>query len=68
MKPIIYQLIPRLWTNLNDTNRPSGTIEENGSGKLNDITPRALESIKELGATHVLSLIHNSQPTRPIYM
>ena len=52
-KPIIYQLIPRLWSN-NNTNRvPAGTIEQNGSGKMNDITERALETIKELGVTHV---------------
>lgn len=53
MKPIIYQLLPRLWSNSNDANVPSGTIEQNGSGKLNDITPRALRAIKELGVTHV---------------
>ncbi|MBD5214848.1 MAG: alpha-amylase [Bacteroidales bacterium] len=53
IKPIIYQLLPRLWSNTNETNKPAGTIEENGSGKMNDITPRALEAIRELGVTHV---------------
>ncbi len=53
IKPIIYQMIPRLWANTNTNRIPNGTIEQNGSGKLNDITPRALEAIKELGATHV---------------
>lgn len=52
-KPIIYQLLPRLWSNANKTNTPNGTIEQNGSGKLNDITPKALKAIKELGVTHV---------------
>ncbi len=46
-------MLPRLWSNPNATNRPGGTIEENGSGKMNDITPRALEAIRELGVTHV---------------
>lgn len=53
MKPIIYQLLPRLWSNVNRDCQPSGTIEQNGSGKLNDITPKALKAIKELGVTHV---------------
>lgn len=53
MKPIIYQLLPRLFANYNATNLPSGTIEQNGSGKMNDITPRVLRSIKDLGCTHV---------------
>lgn len=52
-KPIIYQLLPRLWSNSNPCRKPWGTIEENGSGKLNDITDRALEAIRELGITHV---------------
>lgn len=52
-KPIIYQMLPRLWSNANPTNKPSGTLDENGSGKLNDITPRALKAIRELGVTHV---------------
>lgn len=48
-RPIIYQTFPRIMTNTNSTNKFAGTIEENGSGKLNDITPRLLKSIKELG-------------------
>lgn len=52
-KPIIYQLLPRLFGNLNDACIPSGTIEQNGVGKLNDINRQALRGIRELGATHV---------------
>ncbi|MCM1450402.1 MAG: alpha-amylase family protein [Clostridiales bacterium] len=52
-KPIIYQMLPRLWSNNNPQRKPWGTIEENGSGKLNDITDRALQAIKEMGITHV---------------
>jgi len=53
MKPIIYQLLPRLFTNLNDTCAHGGSIEQNGCGKLNDIDERILGSIKRLGVTHV---------------
>ena len=30
-----------------------GTIEQNGSGKLADFTPKALAQIRQMGATHV---------------
>lgn len=53
IKPVIYQLIPRLFTNYNDHCVPNGTIEQNGSGKMNDITPKVLDSIRDLGVTHV---------------
>lgn len=53
MKPIIYQLFPRTFTNYNETRKPNGTKEENGCGKFNDITPKALKAIQDLGVTHV---------------
>lgn len=52
-KPVIYQLLPRLYTNYNDKCRPNGSIEENGSGKLNQITDAVLDDIRSLGTTHV---------------
>ncbi len=52
-KPVIYQLLPRLFTNYNTNCLPGGTIKQNGSGKLNDITDQVLASIGELGITHV---------------
>ena len=52
-KFVIYQIFTRLFGNQNTTNKIYGTIEENGSGKFNDITETALESIKNLGITHV---------------
>lgn len=52
-KPVVYQIFTRLYGNTNTTNKPWGTIEENGVGKFNDITDTALKSIKELGVTHV---------------
>ena len=53
MKPIIYQLFPRLFTNTCDKCVPNGTIKQNGSGKMNDITLPVLKKLKDLGATHV---------------
>jgi glycosidase len=52
-KVVIYQLMTRLFGNKNTTNKPYGTIEENGVGKFNDINPAALRSIKGMGITHV---------------
>lgn len=52
-KPVIYQIIPRLFTNRNAFLTPGGNLEENGSGKLNDINREIIEAIKELGATHL---------------
>ncbi len=52
-KPVIYQLIPRLFTNYCPAPVPNGTIEQNGSGKLNDINNRILRDLRRLGVTHV---------------
>lgn len=52
-KPVIYQLLPRLYTNRVTAPVFNGSIEQNGCGKLNYITPSVLKAIKELGATHV---------------
>lgn len=53
MKPIIYQLIPRLFSNYCENPVPNGTIIQNGSGKLNDINPTILRSIHKMGVTHM---------------
>jgi len=53
LKPVIYQLLPRLFTNYTPAPVPGGTIEQNGSGKLNQINPTILRNIRQLGATHV---------------
>lgn len=53
MKPIIYQLLPRTFTNYNETRKPHGSKEENGCGTFVGITPKALKAIVDLGATHV---------------
>jgi len=52
-KPVIYQMIPRLFANCTEDCVPDGDIARNGCGKLNDITPVVLNEIKDLGITHV---------------
>ncbi len=52
-KIVIYQVFTRLFGNTNMTNKPWGTIEEDGIGKFRDFTPKALKEIKELGVTHL---------------
>jgi len=52
-KIVVYQVFTRLFGNSNSTNKPWGTIEENGVGKFNDFTDKALSEIKDLGVTHI---------------
>ena len=52
-KPIIYQMLPRLWGN--DTIKPTknGSLAENGTGRFSDIDVDTLEYLKWLGCSHV---------------
>jgi glycosidase len=52
-KAVVYQVFTRLFGNTNETNAPWGTIEQNGVGKFNDFTDKALQEIKKLGVTHI---------------
>jgi len=52
-KLVVYQVFTRLFGNQNTTNKAYGTIEENGSGKFNDITDIALKALKDFGISHV---------------
>ena len=52
-KLIIYQLLPRLFGNYNETRKHNGSKEENGCGRFADINARALKSLSDLGATHI---------------
>jgi len=45
----IYQMLPRLFLNKNATNKQNGSLAENGSGQLEDLSPAILNEIKELG-------------------
>ena len=52
-KKVVYQVFTRLFGNTNTTNKPWGTIQENGVGKFSDFTEKALKEIKDLGITHI---------------
>jgi len=52
-KAVVYQVFTRLFGNTNTTNKPWGTIEENGVGKFNDFNDQALKELKDLGVTHM---------------
>ncbi|MCF8365304.1 MAG: alpha-amylase family protein [Bacteroidales bacterium] len=49
----IYQTFPRLFGNKNKHCIPNGTMHQNGCGKFNDFTDRALTEIRNLGITHI---------------
>lgn len=52
-KIVVYQVFTRLFGNTNTSNKPWGTLEENGVGKFSDFTDKALEEIKALGVSHI---------------
>jgi len=64
-KKVIYQVFTRLFGNENTTNKPWGTREENGVGKFNDFTDKALKELKDLGVTHVwyTGILHHAMVT-----
>ena len=65
MKINVYQVFTRLFGNTNTTNKPWGTIEENGVGKFNDFSDEALEAIKDLGISHIwyTGVLHHAMVT-----
>lgn len=52
-KMVIYQVFTRLFGNRTWNNVNGGTLAQNGCGKMNDFTDRALKEIRQLGATHI---------------
>lgn len=52
-KIVIYQLLPRYFTNNKPDRVWNGSREENGCGTLDAIDNKALGSIKSLGVTHI---------------
>ena len=52
-KPIIYQVLPRLWGNDNTKLTENGSLAENGTGKFSDIDDACLEYFKWLGCSHI---------------
>ena len=52
-KPIIYQMLPRLWGNDKVRPKKNGTLTDNGTGKFSDIDDSTLKYLKWLGCSHV---------------
>ncbi len=52
-RPRIYQLLVRTFGNQNGNRKPCGTIEENGCGKFAEIDDKVLDSLREMGFTHL---------------
>ncbi|MBO0947647.1 alpha-amylase family glycosyl hydrolase [Fibrella forsythiae] len=52
-KLVVYQIVTRLFGNQQTANKPWGSLAENGVGKFNDITDKALQEIKKMGVSHV---------------
>jgi glycosidase len=52
-KPVIYQILPRLFGNSKKRNIQNGTIEENGCGKMSSFTGKVLSEIRLMGVTHI---------------
>jgi glycosidase len=49
----IYQTLPRLFGNKNTQPKINGTVMENGAGKFDDYSDKALLAIRDLGITHI---------------
>jgi len=52
-KPVIYQVFTRLFGSHSMQCVSNGDSSQNGCGKLNDFSYKALESIKSMGVTHI---------------
>lgn len=52
-RPIIYQVMTRLFGSDSKQMCRFGSADENGCGKMSDFTQKALDEIRSLGATHI---------------
>lgn len=50
---VLYHVMTRLFGNTNSTNKPWGTLEENGVGKFDDFTSDVLKQLSQSGYTHI---------------
>jgi glycosidase len=64
-KIIIYAVLPRLFGNRKVSRIRNATLEQNGCGKMNDFSTKALNEIKSLGVTHIwyIGLIEHATKT-----
>ncbi len=52
-RPVIYQILVRLFGNTKKPKKKWGSLTENGIGKMNDISDKALSEIKKMGVNYV---------------
>ena len=52
-KPIIYQMLPRLWGNDKSRPKKNGSLSDNGTGRFSDIDNDTLNYLKWLGCSHI---------------
>ena len=52
-KPILYQLLPRLWGNLCPDPVRCGTLSRNGTGKFSSVDVPTLAYLRNMGVSHV---------------
>lgn len=50
---VLYHVMTRLFGNKKSTNKPWGTLEENGVGKFDDFTSNVLHQLNQSGYTHI---------------
>ena len=49
----IYQMLPRLFGNTNETRQLNGSVTDNGVGKFSDLDDNALSQLQAMGFTHI---------------
>ena len=64
-KPIIYQVLPRIFGNMQCPAKEYGNIEENGCGKMADFTPEALDAIPPMASPRITTPWLRARPDRP---
>ena len=52
-KPVIYQMLPRLYGNANETRKINGTLAENGTGKFSDLSESIHAGMRAEGYSHI---------------
>lgn len=53
MRPVVYQLFVRHFSNYTRGGQPWGTREQNGCGTFSGVNDKALEALSRMGVTHV---------------
>jgi len=52
-RPVVYQVLPRLFGNAEQARKVDGSMVENGCGKFSDFNALSLKAIRDMGFTHL---------------